>query len=297
MEHVKDRSSGDSPPRGEERENLAVQADRPGRPRRRRYVFLGIVAFCILVSLSITWSRWGQFDPNLGSQARERANIELSPEEHPLYYWMLLSHIAGASIALVAGVLQVWRGLRTRHPRVHRTVGRVYVFAGVVPATVLALLVTAFYPFSVATAFSQVALSLLWLGVTLFGLALRRQGRIAEHRRWMFRSYALTCSVLVVIAIDPFVQLLVSTQYHSRLNGNLDIYLQVKESNVNWLGLLISILIVEGYLEYERMRRPKRLIEPPAASGEQLPPAAQAAAPEPHESQAEREVEKTVSTP
>ncbi|WP_320068813.1 DUF2306 domain-containing protein [Micromonospora sp. RTGN7] len=292
MEYVKEPSSGD-----EEWENLAVQAERPGRQRRRRNIFLGFIALCVLAALSIAWSRWGQFDPNMGSQAREKAKIVLSPQEHPLYFWMLLGHIIGASIALAAGVLQLWRGLRTRHPRVHRTVGRVYVFAGVIPATSFALLVEAFYPFSVATAISQVALSLLWLGVTLFGFALRRQGRIAEHRRWMFRSYALTCTVLVELAIDPFVQLLVSTQYHSRLDSNLDIYFQIKDSNENWVGLLIVILVVEGYLEYERMRRPKRLIEPPAVSGEQLPPAAQAAAPEPHESQAEREVESTVSTP
>jgi hypothetical protein len=137
----------------------------------------------------------------------------------------------------------------------------------------------------------------LWLGVTLFGFRMRRQGRIAEHRRWMFRSYALTCSVLVELAIDPFVQLLISTQYHSRLDSNLDIYFQIKDSNENWVGLLIVILVVEGYLEYERMRRPKRLVEPPAVNGGQLPSADRAATPAPRENRAEREVENTISAP
>jgi uncharacterized membrane protein len=295
MRYVEEQSSVDSARlSAEEWENQEVQKVRTGKPRRRRNVILTIVGLAVLAALYIAWQRWGHFDPAMGSQAREKAHIQIDSREHPLYFWLLIGHIMGASIALGAGVFQLWRGLRTKHPRIHRNIGRIYVFAGVLPAVFFALVVEAYLPFSVVTAVSQVTLSVLWGGVTIFGFVLRRQGRIAAHRRWMYRSYALTCSVLVELSIDPFVQMLISTQFRSRLDGNLDIYFQVKDSTENWVGLLIVILVVEGYFEYERLRRwggRRRLPVPPSAPGAST----EDVTPSPTEERANGKVGTTVS--
>lgn len=229
-------------------------ATHPGSRRWGRDIALGLLAAYALTALVIAWSRWGKFDPAMGSQARERVGISLSPTEHPWYYPMLLLHIVGASVALATCVFQIWPWLRRTHPRVHRYVGRVYVFAGVVPGAIFALVVQAFWPFSVVTAFSQVVMALLWLSVTLYGFVLRRQGRIADHRRWMFRSFALTCTVLVELTINPIVELIINTQLHTRLASSLDIFMQVKDTNENWLGLTICLVAVEWKLERERIR-------------------------------------------
>jgi uncharacterized membrane protein len=242
----------------EEYDDRTAPAPPPKRGGLGRNIFLGVLALSVAAALLIAWSRWGSFDPNMGSQARDRAHIQFSPAEHPLYFWMLLGHIMGSSIALAAGVFQLVRGIRDRYPRVHRYTGRVYVFAGVIPAVFFALVVEAFWPFSTVTAVSQVALAVLWGFVTIVGFRFRRQGRIEDHRRWMLRSYALTASVLVELAINPFVELLISTQFHTRLNGSMDIYMQAKDSTENWLGLIIVILVVEGYLEREQLRRSRR---------------------------------------
>ena len=47
--------------------------------------------------------------------------------------WFVLvafyAHIVAGGTALVVGPFQFWRGLRTRHPLVHRSMGRVYLTA------------------------------------------------------------------------------------------------------------------------------------------------------------------------
>lgn len=243
----------DVPPRGdEEHDDPKPVADRTRRRRRWRNFAIGFLAFYIVLNLTTAWLRWGRLDPNMGSQARGAAGIQLSPAEHPWYFPMLGLHVFCSSIALALCALQIWPGLRDRHPKLHRVTGRIYIFAGVLPAAFFALVVEVYWPFSVATMLSQVALALLWAGVTIYGYVLRRRGEVAEHRRWMLRSFALTCVVLVEVTIDLPVQMIIATELHTRLMSNLDIYFQLKDSNENWLGLFIVLIAVEGFLERER---------------------------------------------
>ncbi|WP_431873270.1 DUF2306 domain-containing protein [Amycolatopsis sacchari] len=225
----------------------------PPRRIRGRHVAVVLLALYVLAALVVAWQRWGQFDPNVSSQAREIAHIELDPAQHPWYFPMLLLHVTASSIALATAVFQIWPWLRRAHPRAHRTIGRVYAFAGVYPAVFFALVVQAFWAFSVPTAISQIVPLILWTATTTYGIVLRRRGRIEEHRRYMLRSFALTCLVLMELTIDLPVQLLIGIQFHSRLGSNMDIYMQVKDTTENWLGLVLMFVIVELWLE----RRPR----------------------------------------
>ena len=63
------------------------------------------------------------------------------------YYPLLVAHVIFGSIALLTACLQIWPWLRTRFPDVHRRTGRVYVFAGVLPAGAIGLVIGALTPF------------------------------------------------------------------------------------------------------------------------------------------------------
>lgn len=252
-----------TPPGGEQRDDPKAFAARARRRRRWRNAAIGFLAFYVVLNLTLAWLRWGHLDPNMGSQARAAAHIQLSPTQHPWYFPMLGMHVFCSSIALALAAVQIWPGLRPRYPKLHRVSGRVYVFAGVLPAAFFALVVEVFWPFSVATMISQVTLALAWAGCTVYGYVLRRRGEVVEHRRWMLRSFGLTCVVLVEVTIDPFVQGIIATEFHSRLMGNLDVYYQLKDSNENWLGMFIVFVAVEGFLEWERrveIRRQRALV-------------------------------------
>jgi uncharacterized membrane protein len=101
-------------------------------------------------------------------------------------------HIAGALVALAAGP---WQFMKKR--RVHRIVGRAYV-AGVAVGGVggLALATTAHGGLVASLGFAGLAIA--WLATTATGLVMIRTGRIAEHRRWMVRSFALTFAAVTL---------------------------------------------------------------------------------------------------
>lgn len=219
---------------------------------RNTALFVFLIA-CFYADFFV-WSRFYTFDPGISSSARESVGRELSPLEHPWYYPWLITHIIGATIALAGCSFQVWPWLRRRYPAVHRWSGRVYIFAGVVPGALSGLVVEAFWPFSISTAFQQVALSLLWLGVTGLGLYYAIRRNTTEHRRWMIRSFALTASVIIETAIRWPIEEITRGDYDTLLAGNNDVFQQITAVNDNWMGLVLAILLSEGYLELERRR-------------------------------------------
>jgi uncharacterized membrane protein len=102
----------------------------------------------------------------------------------------LLLHVGGGVTALAVGPWQFWGRLRTRHPAVHRALGRVYLLA-VLAAGAGGLLLA---PLSLGgplahVGFSVLAMVLLLTTAAAFVSILRR--RIDDHRAWMVRSYAL----------------------------------------------------------------------------------------------------------
>jgi uncharacterized membrane protein len=101
----------------------------------------------------------------------------------------LMLHVAGAVVALPLGPWQFVRGLRSRWPRVHRVVGRVYVVA--VLATGVGGLLLA--PSTYTGRLAGLAFALLGvgtLGSTAMAFVAIRRRQVERHREWMTRSYA-----------------------------------------------------------------------------------------------------------
>jgi uncharacterized membrane protein len=231
----------------------SVAASVSARPKRRKRgpgIAVGLLALVVAIAVIPVWIHFFlTYDP---------ADSRLSPAKYPLFYPVLVLHVFSSTLALVTCVLQIWPWLRSRHRRVHRYVGRVYVLVGVFPAGVTAVLITVFWPFSAVTAVEQAFAAVLWVSITAYGFHLGRQGRFADHRRWMLRSFALTASVLLNEILLPPVELLLRTQLDTRLAGSQDVLTQVVNATDNWLGLTISFIAVEFYLEREQLRRSAR---------------------------------------
>jgi hypothetical protein len=92
---------------------------------------------------------------------------------------------------LVFGPWQFWAALRARRPGLHRATGWGYALCVLIGG--LSAL-----PLAVGANGGPVAqvgfglLGLLWLGATAMALVQIRAHRMAAHRRWMLRSFALT---------------------------------------------------------------------------------------------------------
>jgi uncharacterized membrane protein len=165
------------------------------------------------------------------------SRIELN-DEFPLglHYPALVLHIAFGSIALLCLCVQSSRAIRMRKPKIHRMSGRLYVWAGVVPA---AILVLTFLPFAVIRAgiLGSTLASIFWVITALRGQKMARERRFAEHRRWMLYSAAFALQLIWgrIFVIGDFVL-------------GLGIEPMLLAEAGGWLGWIINLLIVQWWL-------------------------------------------------
>jgi hypothetical protein len=109
-------------------------------------------------------------------------------EQFPL---RALTHMLIAPIALLVGPLQFIASLRSRHRRLHRMLGRVYVVACVIAGA--GGLATALHASGGPIAgWGFGALAVCWIGTTLGAWRAAVQRRLELHRLLMRLSYALT---------------------------------------------------------------------------------------------------------
>jgi uncharacterized membrane protein len=123
----------------------------------------------------------------------------VSPEVAANFFarpWLVV-HAGMAATALLVGPFQFLPKLRARRRRLHRWMGRVYVFAcraGGASGIALAAGTTA-GPIA-ASGFGL--LGVFWIVATAQAWRLAMAGRIAEHRRWMIRSFAMTFAAVTL---------------------------------------------------------------------------------------------------
>lgn len=108
-------------------------------------------------------------------------------------------------VALVLGPLQFMPKVRAHRP-IHRTIGRVYLLAGVLPSAVAAIPV-AMMSGRLVTQLGLTAAAVLWLvtGVLAYRAARRRD--FESHRAWMMRNYALTFLAVTSRVLVPLILL------------------------------------------------------------------------------------------
>lgn len=109
----------------------------------------------------------------------------------------LYLHIGLAPIALLLLPVQFSQRLRSCRPSLHRWGGRLYAVM-VLLAGISALLLAITSEAGPIAAAGFGLLAILWLAITARAVQLAMQRRIAEHRRWMIRSAALTLAAVTL---------------------------------------------------------------------------------------------------
>ncbi len=110
------------------------------------------------------------------------------------YPWAIIGHILGGSAMLILGFSQFSSRLRRAVPLLHRWLGRVLVGAGAYFA-LSGLVMNASAKAqadSVLYNSAQNVMAVVFLTVLFLGIRAIKQRRVADHRAWMMRSYAIT---------------------------------------------------------------------------------------------------------
>lgn len=116
-------------------------------------------------------------------------------------------HFVGGGIVLLAGASQFHAGLRARHPRFHRGLGRVYV-GGVLIGGIAGLYLAFHASGGLAGRFGFGLLAVCWLVSTSMALKFILQRNIQQHQCWMIRSYALTLGAVTLRVYLPLFPML-----------------------------------------------------------------------------------------
>ncbi|MES2477864.1 MAG: DUF2306 domain-containing protein [Bacteroidota bacterium] len=163
--------------------------------------------------------------------------LDLTPEALGKYYnykWVLIAHITAGGGALILGIVQFWKKLRTYSWKIHRIVGFLYLLAVVVSSSCAVVLAfTTSYKVNLAYAFSLQIWVSVWISATALAYFFAIKKKFKLHQEWMIRSYIVTMAFVVsgLILKTPYVQ-------------NLGSFEDISPS-LFWLGWSVPLYLYE----------------------------------------------------
>jgi hypothetical protein len=191
------------------------------------------------------------------AQSTVRANL-------PWHFPMLLVHVLTGIVAVCLGWLQVWPWLRENHPVIHRRIGWVYFFGGVIPSGILAFPVAVLNIFGQGMRYAFLAMALLWAITTVGGFVSAVQHRFEDHRRWMYRSVAMTTSTITVRFLQPLAINLTTWLLPATYSGQARQAVLEGAAAGLWASFVLHLLFVEWVVLRPRRRRRRRVEVRPA---------------------------------
>lgn len=203
-----------------------------------KYFSLAALALFSFLMLQIIL-RYVTFDTDV-------AFLQIKQDYIDNHFWLgaFYVHVFSSLIAMLAGFTQFSPSIRTRHPVIHRVMGRIYVF-DILCVTGPAGFIMAFYANGGLTSrIAFIVLSLLWWYFTYMALHHARARNFAQHRAFIYRSFALTLSAVTLRLWKMFFA-------HYFELPPMDIY-----RIVAWLGFVPNLLLVEYWLRVVKPQPP-----------------------------------------
>lgn len=116
--------------------------------------------------------------------------------------YIFVVHAFAGGIAILIGPLQFNRRLLSRARNLHRWLGRIYVWS-IWIASIGGLWSAIFFDRPIGGRIMFGLLAVLWFAATTIALLCIRAGKIAEHRAWMIRSFALSFFFVTFSLVEP----------------------------------------------------------------------------------------------
>ena len=153
-------------------------------------------------------------------------------EANPEYLWFFYTHVYTSIFVLLAGFLAIIRkdfGINN----FHKISGKIYVFLILFFAAPSGIYMGFHANGNFFAKLSFVILGSLWWFSTFKAFQLARNKNFKEHKKWMWRSFALTLSAITLRMWKVFIVYL----FHP---NPMDVY-QI----IAWLGWIPNILMIE----------------------------------------------------
>lgn len=153
-------------------------------------------------------------DAVLQHLSREESTFwrDFSISQRPLYHlseFSVVGHIGAASIALIAGIVQLLPFIRSRAPLLHRASGYLYAFTAI-----LGLGLGAYISFTLPMVGGNKAITsnviggMLGISFVVISFIYIWKKEYVKHGQWMLRSYATLMTILTVYLLIGLFSLL-----------------------------------------------------------------------------------------
>ena len=158
----------------------------------------------------------------------------------PEYLYLFYTHVYTAIFVLLTGFLSVLRkdfGIKN----FHKNAGKVYIFLILFFAAPSGIYMGIFANGGIWSKTAFIILGVLWWIFTFKAYQLARAGKYREHKRWMWRSFALTVSAITLRMWKVIIVYL----FHP---NPMDVY-QI----IAWLGWLPNLLLIEYLIKKQHL--------------------------------------------
>lgn len=161
-------------------------------------------------------------------------------------YWLLFFyvHIFSIILCLLAGLTQFSNHFLTENPKLHKIIGKVYVYNILIINFPACFVLALFSNGGILGIIGFLFQNFLWVYFTILAVIHIKKGNINKHRTFMILSYSITTTALTFRIIKNLFYQENLFSYHLFYGANV------------WISLLINLLI--AYLIIAR-NKPKTL--------------------------------------
>jgi uncharacterized membrane protein len=195
-----------------------------------RWVF-GIIICFLIVTLSWNALTYLNFNPSYGFLRLKQAAVATG-FYLPAYY----SHVLAAGAILTLGFFQLNTRISLKWKKLHRFLGKCYAYGILFFAAPGGLVMSFFIHRGPWVLTSFILQCSCWFLFTAMAVNKIRNGDIPEHRKWMWRSYALTFAA-VTLRLYVFM-----------FTSSVDLTAPEAYGIIAWSSWVINLLVVEVYL-------------------------------------------------
>ncbi|PKW25916.1 DUF2306 domain-containing protein [Phycicoccus duodecadis] len=161
---------------------------------------------------------------------------------HP---WLAYGHMVPGVVYLLGAPLQLSQRFRTRHYGVHRRLGRALLACALLSGTLAVVLGFVFAWGGSAETLATLVFGSWFVGCLVLAFRAVRTGRVADHRRWMVRAFAVSIGIAT---IRIWVGIFTGVQIGLLGMGDATFPLRATFGIAFWLGLSMHVLAGEWWL-------------------------------------------------
>lgn len=159
-----------------------------------------------------------------------------------IWRFSFYTHVFSSSFIILAGLFQFNRYVIHRKPKLHKSLGYIYILLVLLVSGPAALVMSLYANGGIWAQISFTLLSVIWIYSTAYSFYAISKGKIETHANWLLRSYSLTLSA-------------VTLRFYAYLFDVFNVPIPPQETYIllTWISwipnlLIAELLIKKGYI-------------------------------------------------